>query len=106
MAGADPSMSPGRGDLTGSNVGRFKIGRLLGAGGMGEVYQAEDTLLKRTVAVKRVSRKLSGKLQARQRIIKEAQRASSLNSEHIARVYDVFEENSEVFLGVCPSIQP
>jgi serine/threonine-protein kinase len=65
---------------------------------MGEVYRADDTRLKRPVALKRVSRKLGADPHARQRILKEAERASALNSPHIAAVYDVLEESGEVFL--------
>ena len=99
MAAAEPQPSTGsQKDLTGSSVGRFAIRALLGRGGMGEVYRADDTRLKRPVALKRVSRKLGADPSARQRILKEAERASALNSPHIAAVYDVLEENGEVFL--------
>jgi len=98
MATAEPQPSSGSRDLTGVRVGRFAIRALLGTGGMGEVYCADDTRLKRPVALKRVSRKLGADPSARQRILKEAERASALNSPHIAAVYDVLEENGEVFL--------
>ena len=98
MAAAEPQPSSGSQDLTGVCVGRFAVRALLGSGGMGEVYRADDTRLKRPVALKRVSRKLGADPSARQRIFKEAERASALNSPHIAAVYDVLEENGEVFL--------
>jgi len=98
MAAAEPQPLSGSQDLTGVCVGRFAIRALLGKGGMGEVYRADDTRLKRPVALKRVSRKLGADPSARQRIFKEAERASALNSPHIAAVYDVLEENGEVFL--------
>ena len=85
-------------DLTGSRVGRFRILRKLGSGGMGEVYYAEDTTLHRAVALKRVARRLGNDAGARQRILREAQHASCLSSEYIARVHDVLEENGELFL--------
>ncbi len=98
MAAAEPQPSSGSQDLTGVRVGRFAIRALLGTGGMGEVYRADDTRLKRPVALKRVSRNLGADPSARRHILKEAERASALNSPHIAAVYDVLEENGEVFL--------
>ncbi|HVO82533.1 MAG TPA: serine/threonine-protein kinase, partial [Terriglobales bacterium] len=98
MAVAEPQPPPDQQDLTGTRVGRFAVRALLGAGGMGEVYRADDTRLRRPVALKRVSRKLGADPRARQHIFKEAERASALNSPHIAAVYDVLEENGEVFL--------
>ncbi|HEV8525591.1 MAG TPA: tetratricopeptide repeat protein [Terriglobales bacterium] len=98
MATAQPAPAEGQRDLTGTNVGRFAIRALLGAGGMGEVYRAEDTKLKRSVALKRVSQRLGSDQRSRQRILREAERASGLNSPHIASVHDVLEHDGEVFL--------
>ncbi len=85
-------------DLTGTMVGRFVVRARLGAGGMGEVYRADDTRLKRSVALKRISPRLRSDLQYRQRFLREAERASSLNHHRIAGVYDVLEEREETFL--------
>ncbi len=85
-------------DLAGRSVGRFVIRSKLGAGGMGEVYYAEDPQLKRPVALKRVSNKLGNDPEARQHILREAQRACALKSEHIASGYDVVEDLGELFL--------
>ncbi len=85
-------------DLTGCTVGRFTIRSLLGSGGMGEVYRAEDRKLGRPVALKRISAKFRSDKLSRQRVLKEAQRASALASPNIAAVYDVIEEQEEVFL--------
>jgi len=82
-------------DLTGSKVGRFLIHAKLGAGGMGEVYYAEDTTLRRPVALKRL---VGNDAEASERILREARRASTLNSEHIASVHDVLEEHGELFI--------
>ena len=85
-------------DLTGRSVGRFVVRFKLGAGGMGDVYYAEDPTLRRPVALKRVTNKLGSDPDARQQILREAQRASALSSEHIAAVHDVLEEDGEIFL--------
>ncbi|HEV2495947.1 MAG TPA: protein kinase [Terriglobia bacterium] len=85
-------------DLSGSVVGRFEIQTRLGTGGMGEVYRAVDTRLKRTVALKRVAPRLGSDPVYRERFLKEAERASALNHPHIADVYDFFEEKGELYL--------
>jgi serine/threonine protein kinase len=79
-------------NLSGTTVGRFFIRARVGAGGMGEVYRADDPQLRRTVAIKRLSHSSDREL------LKEAQRASALNDPHIAAVYDVFAEGDELFL--------
>jgi eukaryotic-like serine/threonine-protein kinase len=85
-------------DLTGRTVGRFLIGGRLGGGGMGDVYLADDLGLKRFVAIKRIARGMRSDARSRQRLWKEAERASRLNDPHIAAVYDVFEHADELFL--------
>jgi tetratricopeptide (TPR) repeat protein/tRNA A-37 threonylcarbamoyl transferase component Bud32 len=85
-------------DLTGQTVGRFRIERRLGAGGMGQVYAAEDTVLRRRVAIKRMAPQLQFDERDRSRFLKEAQRASALNHPNIAAIYDVFEHRGEILL--------
>jgi serine/threonine protein kinase/tetratricopeptide (TPR) repeat protein len=85
-------------DLTGTTVGRFNILARLGAGGMGEVYRAEDTKLRRTVAIKRMSPRVHGDPIEAARLLREGQRASALNHPNIAAIYDVIEEKSEILL--------
>jgi len=84
--------------LSGSVVGRFRIGERLGTGGMGEVYRAEDTKLKRTVALKRLAPSLRSDSLYRHRFLEEAERASRFSDSHVAAVYDVLEEQGEIFL--------
>jgi len=93
-----PTQFPLPEDLTGSRIGRFEIRSKLGSGGMGEVYCAEDTQLRRVVALKRVARRLGSDPEARRQILREAQRASALSSEYIARIHDVLEEHGELFV--------
>ena len=94
----DPTVLAGSDDLTGKAVGRFQITALVGKGGMGEVYLAEDSLLKRSVALKRVSASLRSNPQYRELLLKEAARASRLNDEHVAHVHDVLEHQGEIFV--------
>lgn len=84
--------------LSGIIGGRFAILKLLGAGGMGQVYQAQDTKLKRVVAIKRMAPRLQESESDRLRFLREAQQASALNHPNIAGIYDVLEENDEIFL--------
>ncbi len=84
--------------LSGSVVGRFRIGDRLGKGGMGEVYRAEDTKLKRTVALKRLAPALRADSLYRLRFLEEAERASRFSDSHVAALYDVLEEQGEIFL--------
>lgn len=85
-------------DLTGLTVGRFVIQERLGRGAMGEVYRADDTRLKRTVALKRIAARLRADQSFRERLTHEAQLASQLNDPHIAAVYDIFDDGGETFL--------
>jgi serine/threonine-protein kinase len=85
-------------DLGAIVAGRFTIRGLLGAGGMGRVYRAEDTILKRVVAIKRMAPQWQFEERDRQRFLKEAQRASALNHPNIAAIYDVLEDKGEIVL--------
>jgi serine/threonine protein kinase/tetratricopeptide (TPR) repeat protein len=85
-------------DLIGSRIGRFVIQSKLGGGGMGEVFLAEDLLLKRHVAMKVIRWEHSQDVRFREGLLKEAERASQLDDEHIARIYDVVEERDRIFL--------
>ncbi|MDA2913585.1 tetratricopeptide repeat protein, partial [Acidobacteriia bacterium AH_259_A11_L15] len=77
----------------------FAIRERLGGGGMGEVYRADDTKLHCPVALKRVSPQLRADPRYRQRLLKEAERASRLRGEaHIATIFDVLEQDGELFL--------
>src|SRR5271165_1812811 len=85
-------------DLTGTTLGRFWLVGRLGGGGMGEVWRAEDPKLQRTVAVKRVAARGTGDPGEAARLLREGQRLSALNHPNVAGVYDVVEQDGEVFL--------
>jgi len=84
--------------LEGTFVGRFRVLERLGAGGMGEVYRAEDTKLNRFVAIKRLTDSMRSDPVHRKRFIKEAERLSKLTHQNIAGLFDILEEREEIFL--------
>ena len=81
----------------GAHLGHFEIVGRIGAGGMGEVYRARDTLLGRTVAIKLVG-DLSIDDRARTQLLREAQHASALNHPHICTIYEVGEADGQPFI--------
>ncbi|MBU1700275.1 MAG: protein kinase [Candidatus Eisenbacteria bacterium] len=85
-------------DLTGTKVGRYLVESLIGRGGMGEVYVANDPLLNRKVALKRINRDRGGGGVERGRILREARRAGKINDPRIASVYDVLDLAGDVIL--------
>jgi len=83
---------------SGTRLGPYTIEAPLGAGGMGEVYRATDTRLKRDVALKVLSSRLTTEPGAKQRFEREAHTASALNDPHICTIYDVGEHEGLQFL--------
>ena len=77
--------------MVGSELGHYKILSALGAGGMGEVYLAEDTRLKRMVAVKVLPERLRSSEERLKRFRREAEAAAILNHPNIAHVYALEE---------------
>lgn len=73
----------------GTRLGRYEIRGKIGAGGMGEVYQAVDIDLDRAVAIKILPETLASDQQRLQRFIQEAKAASALNHPHILTIYEV-----------------
>jgi tetratricopeptide (TPR) repeat protein/TolB-like protein len=77
-------------------VGPYRILRLLGAGGMGRVYLAEDTRLFRLVALKRIA--AGDDRRAQERLLQEARAAARLNHPGIASIHDVLEADSVAYI--------
>jgi serine/threonine protein kinase len=77
--------------MIGKTVGHYHITARLGAGGMGEVFLAEDARLDRKAAIKFLPAELAGDLSRRHRFLTEARAASALNHPHVCVVYDVGE---------------
>jgi serine/threonine protein kinase/tetratricopeptide (TPR) repeat protein len=78
--------------MIGRTIGQYKVVDKIGEGGMGSVWRAEDTTLGRLVALKSMSRSLVEDEEARERFIREAQSASSLNHPGITTVYELVED--------------
>ena len=78
-------------------IGKYELLDYLG-GGMSEVYRAEDTVLKRTVAVKILTRQGVAEPQTRERFLREAQVSSQIAHENIIRTYDYGDENGQPYL--------
>jgi serine/threonine protein kinase len=73
----------------GSRLGPYEVGRLIGAGGMGEVYEGRDTRLGRTVAIKALPPELAADPGRRLRFEQEARAVSALNHPHMCTLHDV-----------------
>jgi serine/threonine-protein kinase len=78
--------------LVGQKIGSFEVIEMIGRGGMGVVYLANDTKLKRPVAIKSIPTILSGDSTARMRFRREAELLASLNHPNIAIIYDIIEQ--------------
>ena len=87
-----------RGSILNETVSHYRILRKLGNGGMGVVYEAEDTRLGRHVAIKFLSEKFSTKAAAIERFQREACTASSLNHPNICIVHDMGEYEGHHFI--------
>jgi len=88
--------------IIGETISHYRIVSLLGAGGMGEVYKAEDTRLKRAVALKVLPLALVEDRDAKQRLLLEAQAASALDHPNICTIHEIDETaEGRVFLAMA-----
>ena len=83
---------------SGTKLGPYEIQSLLGVGGMGEVYRARDTRLKREVAIKILPPHLSSDSDLRARFSQEAQAVCALQHPNICVVHDIGSQNGVVFM--------
>ena len=79
---------------------RYRIIALIGKGGMGSVYKAEDTVLNRTVALKLLKKELDLNKRAIERFLAEAKTAAKLSHPNIVIIYDVGKFNDRYFIAM------
>jgi serine/threonine protein kinase/Tol biopolymer transport system component len=84
----------------GVTLGRYQLHSVLGEGGMGKVYLAEDPKLKRKVALKVLSVATRGDEEARSRLLREAQAAAALDHPNICAIYEVHEESDPYYIAM------
>lgn len=83
----------------GTRLGRYEIRAQLGAGGMGEVYLAQDTRLERTVALKVLPAEVASVRQRMDRFVQEAKAASALNHPNILTIHEIEEADATYFIA-------
>jgi serine/threonine protein kinase/Flp pilus assembly protein TadD len=85
--------------VIGEKIGHYKVQSSIGAGGMGEIYRASDTRLRRDVAIKILPESLMKDASAIERFMREAYAASALNHPNILTIFDIGEHESTHFIA-------
>ncbi|MBX7246201.1 MAG: protein kinase [Candidatus Sumerlaeaceae bacterium] len=81
-----------------TEIAHYKLARILGRGGMGEVWQAFDTKLERDIALKVMRRELLANEEAVKRFYREARAVARLNHPNIVQVYSIGEEHGMIYM--------
>ena len=86
--------------MLGQTISHYRLEKLIGSGGMGEVFSATDTQLGRTVAIKLVSEKLLADPELRRRFVQEAKTASALRHPNVVAIYEVGRDAEQHFIAM------
>jgi serine/threonine protein kinase len=113
VTGVSPANSPASSPSAGSSIlrpaqqndeigrlGPYRVLQVLGVGGMGIVYLAEDPKLKRQIALKAIQPRYAGDYDARHRFLREAQAQAQLEHEHIVSIYQADEDNGVPYIAM------
>lgn len=84
----------------GKQLGHFRIERLLGAGGMGEVYLATDLALDRPVAIKVLPEEMAARADRRDRLVREARAQARISHPHVAHIYFIGEDGGQLYFAM------
>src|SRR5262249_6937656 len=87
--------------FAGRALSHYRLDERLGGGGMGVLYRATDLKLGRTVAIKFLARHLVSDEAAKARFVREARAASALDHPNIANIYEIGDENGELFIAMA-----
>ncbi|MCU7938619.1 MAG: serine/threonine protein kinase [gamma proteobacterium symbiont of Bathyaustriella thionipta] len=95
-----PFLNPSENKNDIGQIAHYQISETLGQGGMGYVFKAHDSQLHRTVALKVMKPELSHQINAKTRFLHEARSMASINSDNVAIIHQVGEENNTPFLAM------